>query len=89
VIAGRRVALRYQAWDDSGRASVDLQVRNATQAIVARFRLPLRVVRPGAWYWFVWRTPPTLAHRAVTSCIRATDPSGNRSHRVCSKITIT
>jgi hypothetical protein len=89
VIAGRRVALRYQAWDDSGRAGVDLQVRNVKQVIVARFRVPLQSVRPGAWYWVVWRTPQKLAHQVVTSCIQAIDPSGNRSHRFCSKVTIT
>ena len=41
VIAGRRVALRYEAWDDSGRASVHLQVANAHR-VIARFDIPLR-----------------------------------------------
>jgi hypothetical protein len=89
VIAGRRLALRYQAWDDSGRASVDLQVRNARQVVIAHFHVPLQTVRQGAWYWVVWRAPLTLAHRVVTSCVQATDPSGNHSRRTCSKVTIT
>jgi hypothetical protein len=88
VIAGRRLALRYQAWDDSGRASVDLQVRNAQQVVIARFRVPLRTVKQGASYLVVWRAPLKLAHRVVSSCVQATDPSGNRSRRTCSKVTI-
>ncbi len=88
VIAGRRVALRYEVWDDSGRASVDLRVENARFATIARYKLPLRNVVQGTWYQVVWRAPLKLAHTVAAVCVRATDPAGNRSRSACAKLTI-
>jgi hypothetical protein len=88
VTAGRRVALRYEAWDDSGGARVHLQVENAHR-VIARFDIPLRTVTPAATYRVVWRAPLRLAHSVATVCIRATDAAGNRSGNACANVTIT
>ncbi len=87
VIAGRRVALRYEAWDDSGRASVHLQVENAHR-VIAQFDIPSRTVSQTASYRVVWRAPLTLAHSVAAVCVRATDAAGNRSPITCAKVTI-
>ncbi|HEX4679355.1 MAG TPA: hypothetical protein VH210_09185 [Gaiellaceae bacterium] len=89
VIGGRRVALRYQAWDDSGRAKVEIDVQNARNVAVARLHVPLRTVAQGAWYFVVWRAPVALSHHVLSFCVRATDRAGNRSLLVCAKLTVT
>jgi hypothetical protein len=89
VAGGRRVALRYQVWDDSGRARVEIRIQTARNVVVARFRVPLRAVTQGAWYFVVWRVPLSLSHRALLDCVRATDPAGNRGRLSCAKLTVT
>jgi hypothetical protein len=89
VAGGRRVALRYQAWDDSGRAKVEIQVQNQRNLAVAHFHVPLRTVAQGAWYFVVWRVPRSLSHRVLAFCAQAEDMAGNRSHRSCAKLTVT
>jgi hypothetical protein len=89
VAGGRRVALRYQVWDDSGRAKVAIELQNAHNAVVARLSVPLRTVAQGAWYFVVWRAPPALSHSVLAYCIQATDVAGNHSPRSCAKLTVT
>jgi hypothetical protein len=89
VAGGRRVALRYQAWDDSGRVAVEIDVQNAHNVAVARFHVPLRTVTQGAWYFVVWRAPISLSHHVLSFCVRATDRTGNHSLPVCTKLTVT
>ena len=88
VIAGRRLALRYQVWDDSGRAKVAIELRNQRNVVVSRLRVPLRSVAQGAWYFVVWRAPLALAHSVLAYCIQATDFAGNHSHLTCAKLTV-
>jgi hypothetical protein len=89
VAGGRRVALRYQVWDDSGRVAVEIDVQNAHNVAVARFHVPLRAVAQGAWYFVVWRAPTSLSRHVLSFCVRATDRAGNRSLPVCTKLTVT
>jgi hypothetical protein len=89
VTGGRRVALRYQVWDDSGRAKVAIAIQNQRNVVVSRLQVPLRSVAQGAWYFVVWRAPVSLAHSVLAYCIQATDFAGNRSHRTCAKLTVT
>ena len=89
VVGGRRVALRYQVWDDSGRAKVEIEVQNQRHVTVARLHVPLRAVAQGAWYFTVWRAPLSFSHRVFAYCVRATDVAGNRSLPVCAKLTVT
>jgi hypothetical protein len=91
VPGGRRVALRYQAWDDSGRVAVEIEVdgQDAHKVALARFHVPLRTVVQGAWYFVVWRAPISLAHHVLSFCVRATDRAGNRSRPMCAKLTVT
>jgi hypothetical protein len=89
VAAGRRVALRYQVWDDSGRAKVEIQILNARNVAVARYHVPPRAVTQGVWYFAVWRAPRAFAHRVLAYCVQAIDAAGNHSQRPCAKLTIT
>ena len=70
---GRPLTLRYQAWDDSGRAKVDISIRNKQKATVASFHIPLRSVIQGQWYSVTWQVPKTAAHKVLNFCVRATD----------------
>jgi hypothetical protein len=87
VIAGRRVALRYEVWDDSGRARVHVQVENSHR-VITRFDIPSRLLSQTATYRVVWRAPVKLAHSVAAVCVRATDAAGNRSRNTCAKVTI-
>ena len=89
VAAGQRLALRYQVWDDSGRAKVAIQLRNQRNVVVSRLQVPLRSVAQGAWYFVVWRAPLTLAHSVLAYCVQATDVAGNHSRLTCTKLTVT
>ena len=89
MAGGRRLALRYQVWDDSGRARVEIEIQNARNVAVARLHVPLRTVAQGAWYFVVWRAPQALAHKVLAYCLQATDFAGNRSQRSCAKVTVT
>jgi hypothetical protein len=89
VAAVRRLALRYQVWDDSGRAKVDLEILNEHKLTVARIHVPVRSVTQCAWYFVVWRAPRSLAHTVLSYCAQATDPAGNRAKRFCTRLTIT
>lgn len=89
VVGGRRVALRYQVWDDSGRAKVEIEIQNQRHVAVARLHVPLRTVAQGAWYFAVWRAPLSFSHHVFAFCVRATDLAGNRRLPVCAKLTVT
>jgi len=86
--AGKRASLRYEAWDDSGTARVDVQVDKGSKT-VASFRVPFRSVEQSAVYRVTWkRVPPRFAHTALALCVRATDRAGNRSALTCAKLTV-
>jgi hypothetical protein len=87
--AGHPLTLRYQAWDDSGRAKVDIQIQNAHKAAIASFHIPLQPVVQGQWYSVTWRVPKTAAHKVLNYCVRATDAAGNRGPLTCGKLTVT
>jgi hypothetical protein len=86
---GNPLPLRYQAWDDSGRAKIDIQIRSPRKVAVARFHVPLRPVIQGRWYSVTWVVPKSLAHRVLDYCVQATDAAGNRGTRTCGKLTVT
>jgi hypothetical protein len=86
--AGHPTVLRYQAWDDSGQAKIDIQIQNARKVAIASFHVPLRTVIQGQWYSVNWTVPKTVAHKTLNYCIRATDPSGNRGALTCGKLTV-
>jgi hypothetical protein len=87
--AGHPLTLRYQAWDDSGRAKVDIQIQNLHKVAVATFHIPLRPVIQGQWYSVNWLVPAKVAHKVLNYCVRATDAAGNRGALTCGKLTVT
>jgi len=87
--AGRPVTLRYQAWDDSGQARVEIRIQNAHKVVLAKFHVPLRPVVQGRWYSVDWVVPKTAVHKTLQFCARAFDAAGNRGALTCGKITVT
>jgi hypothetical protein len=87
--AGHPVTLRYQAWDDSGQARVEVQIQSPRKAVLATFHVPLRPVVQGRWYSIKWVVPKTAAHKTLGFCVRAVDGAGNRGPLTCGKISVT
>jgi hypothetical protein len=86
--AGRPLTLRYQAWDDSGRAKIDIQIQRKKTKI-ASFHIPLRSVVQGQWYTVSWLVPKSVAHTTLNYCVRATDAAGNKGTQTCGKLIVT
>src|SRR5262249_21387523 len=86
--AGHPLTLRYQAWDDSGRAKVDIQIQRK-QTRIASFHIPLRSVVQGHWYTVSWVVPKSAAHTTLNYCVRATDAAGNKGALTCGKLIVT
>jgi hypothetical protein len=87
--AGKTAQLRYQAWDDSGRASVLVTVETAAGRKLVQFEVARRQVRQGAWYAVAWPVPKTIGRATLALCATATDPAGNTSRKSCGKLTVT
>jgi hypothetical protein len=88
AFAGARVALAYAAFDDSGRAKINLEVDSPRHIQVARFNVPLRKIDGTKRYTVIWRVPARFAHKVLALCIQATDPAGNTSPRTCATLSI-
>jgi hypothetical protein len=86
--AGRTLSLRYQAWDDSGRARVRVTVTTSAGRALASLPVAMRDVRQGAWYAVRWHAPATLGRATLAVCAVATDPAGNRSRPSCGKLAL-
>jgi hypothetical protein len=87
--AGHPLTLRYQAWDDSGRAKIDIQIQTKKKTKLASFHIPLRSVIQGQWYSVKWVVPKSAAHKVLNYCVRATDAAGNRGTVTCGKLIVT
>jgi hypothetical protein len=87
--AGKTAQLRYQAWDDSGRASVLLTVQTTAGRKLVQFKVARRQVRQGAWYAVAWPVPKTIGRATLALCATATDPAGNKSRTSCGKLSVT
>jgi hypothetical protein len=86
--AGHPLTLRYQAWDDSGRAKIDIQIQSKKTRI-ASFHIPLRSVIQGQWYTVNWVVPKSVAHKVLNYCARGTDAAGNKGALTCGKLIVT
>jgi hypothetical protein len=82
---GQRTALKYFAFDDSGRVGVVIEIVAGRRAL-ATFRLPLRSGSPTQTSYVVWRVPLRPPSPQLQFCVTATDPSGNHSRRSCAPI---
>jgi hypothetical protein len=86
--AGHPLTLRYQAWDDSGHAKIDIQIQGKKTRL-ASFHIPLHAVIQGQWYTVNWLVPKSAAHKTLNFCVRATDGAGNRGPLTCGKLIVT
>jgi hypothetical protein len=76
VVALEGASIQYAVADDGGRAAVTVDVLGTT------LHVPMKAVNPSAVYTVAWRKPPG-APAKLRFCVRAVDPSGNRSSRSC------
>jgi hypothetical protein len=76
VVALEGGSIQYAVADDSGRAAVTVEVLGRT------LHVPMKTVNPSAVYTVAWRKPRG-APVQLPFCVRAVDPSGNRSSRSC------
>jgi hypothetical protein len=74
-------SIQYAVADDSGRAAVAVDVFGRT------LHVPMETVNPSAVYTVAWRRPRS-APLKPRFCMRAVDPSGNRSSRVCAVLSV-
>lgn len=86
-LRGASLTLKYAAFDDSGKAAVTIRVLVASK-VAATFKRPLGPVRADRAYSVTWRVPARLKGKTGQMCIRAVDPSGNRSQKSCSPLPI-
>ncbi|HEY4412195.1 MAG TPA: hypothetical protein VGN06_04285 [Gaiellaceae bacterium] len=84
VVALEGASIQYAVADDSGRAAVTVQVLSGA-TVLATIRTPLKAVNPSAVYTAAWRRPRNEPPK-LRFCVRATDPSGNRSSPSCARI---
>jgi hypothetical protein len=71
-------SIQYAVADDGGRAAVTVTV----DVLGMTLHVPMKAVNPSAVYTVAWRKPPG-APAKLRFCVRAVDPSGNRSSRSC------
>jgi hypothetical protein len=80
---GKRIALRFKAFDNSGRASVAITVFVGKRPY-GYLHTGLKLRRAGHTYTAMWSSPKVNGQ--LTFCVEAYDPSGNESPRSCAPI---
>jgi Tol biopolymer transport system component len=80
----KRIALRFRASDNSGRASIAITVFVGKRPY-GYVRTPLKPRSAGHIYTTVWSSPPNVK-APLRFCAEAYDPSGNESARSCARI---
>jgi hypothetical protein len=80
---GKRIALRFKAFDNSGRASVAITVFVGKRPY-GYLRTRLKWRRAGHTYTAMWSSPKVTGQ--LRFCAEAFDPSGNESPRSCAPI---
>jgi TolB protein len=83
---GSAIALRFTASDNSGRASVAIDVYVGKRKL-DYLHTPLKPRHVGHTYTATWRSYPMKG--SFKFCAEAYDPSGNESHRSCARIDTT
>ena len=80
---GKRIPLRFKAWDNSGRASIAVTVFVGERPYgYLRTQLKQRIA--GHTYTTAWSSPNVKGQ--LRFCAEAYDPSGNESPRSCARI---
>jgi WD40-like Beta Propeller Repeat len=80
---GKRIALRFKASDNSGRASIAITVFVGKRPY-GYLRTPLKQRAAGHTYTAMWSSPNVKGQ--LRFCAEAYDPSGNESARSCAPI---
>jgi hypothetical protein len=80
---GKRIALRFRASDNSGRASVAITVFVGKRPY-GYLRTPLKHRSTGHTYTAMWASPNVKG--PLRFCAEAYDPSGNEGSRSCARI---
>jgi len=84
VTAGRTARLNYAVFDDSGKTSERLAVRDRANRVVAKWAIGLRTTIATKTYFVSWRVPRDVAKSGLKFCLAAYDASGNHTPPRCS-----
>ena len=85
---GQTVTLRFYVADDSRQATATFQILDAGKPVLTRhFRYTQATPTRGRVTR--WLVPPSTHRGLLQVCVTASDPSGNRSKRVCAQLTVT
>jgi dipeptidyl aminopeptidase/acylaminoacyl peptidase len=83
---GKRIAIRFKAFDNSGQASIAITVFVGKRPY-GYLRTGLKWRRAGHAYTAMWSSPNVKGQ--LRFCAEAYDPSGNESSRSCARIVTT
>jgi hypothetical protein len=79
VTPGTRARLGYAVFDDSGKTSERLAVRDSRNHVLAKWSLRLHATIPTRTYFVSWNVPPQVTTTGLRFCLAAYDPSGNHA----------
>jgi hypothetical protein len=89
VTAGRSAQLRYAVFDDSGRTSERLAVRDPANHVLAHWSVKLRQTNATKTYTVAWDVPKNVPKTGLRFCLTAYDPTGNHSPTPsCAPVTV-
>jgi hypothetical protein len=80
--------LRFNVLDDSGKARETARVSTTSGKLLATRSTKLRPTDALRFESIPWRVPAKLAQRKLRFCVKAVDPTGNRSVPTCATLTI-
>ena len=79
VSPGKTTQLHYAVFDDSGRTSERLAIRDKKNRVVAKWSVPLHATTPSKTYAVSWTVPKNLPRLGLKFCLAAFDASGNHA----------
>jgi hypothetical protein len=88
VIPGETARLTYTVFDDSGKTSERLAVRDRSDRVVAKWATGLRRTIATNRYSVSWHVPNDVAKKGLKFCLAAYDPSGNQTPPRCAPLVV-
>jgi len=79
VTRGRTTKLHYAVFDDSGKTTERLAVRDGGNRVLGKWTVPLHATVPTKTYSVAWTVPKITPKSGVRFCLAAYDSSGNHA----------
>jgi hypothetical protein len=88
VTAGKTATLNYAVFDDSGKTSERLAVRDRGDRVLAKWATRLRTTIATKTYSVSWHVPRDVARSGLRFCLAAYDVSGNHTAPKCAPVVV-